>query len=210
MYLAEFPPMLLTNRSIAFDLPGWIYEIKHDGYRVTSMFGDGACSLRSRNGADATGWFPEVAKSLATIRGGPHIVDGEVCVFDALGRSDFDRLQYRARRRRWFEGCEPVGYAVFDLLVHNGTDITALPLVHRKSILGDLLRRRLTSILPIAHFDHGTERVFNDGVLGLGLEGLVAKRAFSPYVPGARSADWVKVNRQGAVPAERIKGGGQA
>ena len=209
MYLAEFPPMLLTDRPIELDLPGWIYEIKHDGYRITAMLGNGACSLRSRTGADATGWFPEVARSLAAIPGGPHIVDGEVCVFDDQGRSDFDRLQDRARRRCWFEGCDPVGYAVFDLLVHNGTDITALPLVHRKSILGDLLRRPRDSILPVVHFDHGTKRVFDDGVLGLGLEGLVAKRAFSPYAPGTRSADWVKVKRKSAVPTEPFKRGGK-
>ena len=94
---------------------------------------------------------------------------------------------------------------MFDLLVHSGIEILDLPLVHRKSMLGDMLRRRLDSILPVAHFDHGRERVLTEGVHTLGLEGLVAKRAFSPYVPGARSADWVKVERNGAVLAERFE-----
>ena len=44
MYLAEFPPMLLTERPIAFDLAGWVYEIKQGGYRVMAMFGDGAAT----------------------------------------------------------------------------------------------------------------------------------------------------------------------
>lgn len=93
------------------------------------------------------------------------------------------------RRRRWYEGCPTVGYAVFDLLVHNGVEILDLPLVHRKSILSDILGRRLDCIRPVAHCDHGSERLFPESVHTLGHEGLVAKRAFSPYVPGARSAD---------------------
>jgi bifunctional non-homologous end joining protein LigD len=192
MTLERYPPMLLTERRIALDMPGWVYEVKHDGYRVTALFGNGACKLRSRHGADATAWFPEVAKSLARIPGGPHIVDGEVCVFDDLGRSDFERLQKRARRRRWYEGCDPAGYAVFDLLVHSGIEILDLPLVHRKSILGDMLRRRLDSILLVSHSDHGSKRIPSEGTHAAGSTGIVAKRAFSPYVPGERSADWVK------------------
>ncbi len=101
--------MLLSEHPMPFDLPGWMYEIKHDGYRVTAMFGSGAWRLRTRGGADATRWFPEVARSLAAVPGGPYITDGEVCVFDDLGRSDFDRLQARARRRRYVEGGDHVG-----------------------------------------------------------------------------------------------------
>jgi bifunctional non-homologous end joining protein LigD len=169
------------------------------------MFGDGECRLRTRNGADATRWFPEVAKSLTALTRGPYVTDGEVCVFDDIGRSDFNRLQARARRRRWFEGCEPVGYAVFDLLVDHGINITALPLVRRKALLAELLDPPPDNILPVGHFHGDIPRIFHDAVLGLQLEGLVAKRAHSPYVPGMRSPDWVKVKRKRAVPAERFK-----
>ncbi|MDM0085542.1 RNA ligase family protein [Variovorax sp. J31P179] len=197
--------MLLDERPLPLTAPGWIFKIKYDGYRMTAMFGDGKCQLRTRNGADATRWFPEVAKSLAALRGGPYVTDGEVCAFDEIGRSDFNRLQDRARRRRWYEGCDLVGYAVFDLMVDHGIDITQHTLLQRKALLAELLDPSPENVLAVGHIDEDIPRIFNDAVLGLKLEGLVAKRDDSIYVPGSRSRDWIKVKRKGAVSAERFK-----
>jgi len=58
-------------------------------------------------------------------------------------------------------------------------------------------------VLAVGHFEEDIPRIFNDAVLGLKLEGLVAKRDDSIYVPGSRSRDWIKVKRKGAVPAKR-------
>src|SRR5687767_1272302 len=109
-------PMLLDEGRIGSPLgqPGWIYELKHDGWRILAGIMDRKAHLATRNGADYTQAFPEVAKSLAQLPGGPHILDGEVCVLDDQGYSDFMRLQERARRKRWYEGCDPVVYCVFD------------------------------------------------------------------------------------------------
>ena len=126
-------------------------------------------------------------------------------IYDETGRSNFNRLQARARRRRWFEGCDPVRYAVFDLLVDHGVNITQLTLLQRKALLADLLDLSPDNVFAVGHFDEDIPRVFNDALLGLHLEGLVAKRDDSIYVPGARSRDGVKVKRKGAVPAERFK-----
>ena len=94
--------MLLAERPIPpFAEAGWIYEIKYDGYRLMAGVKDSVVQLVTRNGADATKWFPEVVAGLSGLRGGPHVLDGEVCVLDELDRSDFNRLQNRARRRRW-------------------------------------------------------------------------------------------------------------
>ncbi|MDM0032270.1 hypothetical protein QTI33_09030 [Variovorax sp. J22P271] len=204
MDLAHYPPMLLDHRPLPLTAPGWLFEIQYDGYRLTAMFGDGECRLRTRGGANATSWFPEVANSLAAIRGGPYVTDGEVCVFDEIGRSDFDRLQIRARRRRWFKGCDPVGYAIFDLLVDHGIDVTHYTLLQRKALLGELLDPHPDNVLVVGYFSDDIPRIFNDAVLGLKLEGLVAKRDDSIYVPGTRSRHWVKVRREGAVPAQRF------
>ena len=202
--LSDFSPMLLDERPLALDEPGWIYELKMDGYRLLAEF-DGTVQLRTRNGTDATKWFPEIAQSLAKVKAGQCVVDGEACVLDELGRSDFNQLQDRARRRRRYPGCADVVYCVFDLLVHCGVDITQQPLLKRKAALAKVLKRPLPSIMYVGHFEAGAAQLFKDAVIPLKLEGLVAKRVDSIYQSGVRSSDWVKVKRKGAIPAERFK-----
>jgi bifunctional non-homologous end joining protein LigD len=205
VHLADIKPMLLDERPLPLGDPDWIYELKFDGYRMLAEFGGGTAQLRTRNGADATAWFPEVVVSLSRVKGGPHICDGEVCVLDEHGRSDFNRLQDRARRRRWYVGADPVTYCVFDLMVENGKDLTQLPLTKRKALLMKRLVG-LPSILRVGHFHADVaKQVFEVAVHQLKLEGLVAKRANSVYQSGVRSSDWVKVKRKGAVPPERFK-----
>lgn len=75
-----------------------------------------AVRLKSRNGANATTWFPELVDSLAELPPG-YVMDGEASVLDDIGRSDFERLHARARRKGWYRGADPVAYCVFDLLV---------------------------------------------------------------------------------------------
>lgn len=199
-------PMLLDERPIDMAEPGWIVEIKQDGWRLMAQVDGGGAELRTRGWANATKWFPEVANGLAALKGGPFVFDGELVVQDAHGRSDFDRLQDRAKRRRHYPGADPVVYCVFDLLVHRGVDVSQRPLKERKALLAKLLAPPLASILYVGHFagSDGTA-VFEQAVLPLKLEGLVAKREVSVYMPGIRSADWVKVKRKGAIPAERFK-----
>ena len=202
----SFSPMLLDNKERApFDDPAWLFEIKIDGYRVLAEVAGGQAALRTRNGADCTEWFPEVAGGLRSLPGGPHVLDGEAAVLDDVGRSDFDRLQDRAKRRRWYQGCDPVAYMIFDLLVHNGKNITKLPLAERKARLQKMLTPAPDSVLYMQHFESESVLPFQQAVVPLQLEGLVGKRRDSLYVPGARSRDWVKVKRPGAVPAKRFK-----
>lgn len=105
-------------------------------------FGAGAATqLRTKRGADCTRWYPEVAELLATLPGGPHVIDGEACMLDEIGRSDFNRLQERARRRCWYKFCDQVTLCAFDILVHNGRNVMGLPLVERKALLKRLLAK---------------------------------------------------------------------
>ena len=106
VFLANLYPMLLDKRPIDLDALGWFFEIKFDGYRLLAESGHGYCRLKTRAGANASLWFPEIINSLASVPGGPYIVDGEVCVLDDLGRSNFDRLQTRARDG--LNNCHPV------------------------------------------------------------------------------------------------------
>lgn len=199
--------MLLTERRTPSPLgePGWMYEIKFDGYRLIAGAHAVQVRLATRNAANATNWFPELCQALATLPGGPHVFDGEVCVLDDLGRSDFNRLQDRARRRRWYEGCDPVTYCAFDLLARDGKSLIALPVEERKRQLHEVLPSKLPGVLYVGDFD-ATEgaRLFAHAK-ELKLEGLVAKRLGSPYQPGVRSPDWIKVKVPGAVPPERFR-----
>jgi len=201
--LTALAPMLL-GEARPFDDPAWLYEIKFDGYRMLAEVDGPHVYLQSRNGANATGWFPEVVGSLAGIGGGRHVIDGEMCVLDDIGRSDFNRLHARARMRGWRPGADPAAFCVFDLLVHAGKSTMALPLIERKKRLTKLFSATPPSTLVVGHFE-GEGRALYDQAVQLRLEGIVAKRQASPYVPGQRSADWLKIKRPGATPAQAFQ-----
>jgi bifunctional non-homologous end joining protein LigD len=195
-------PMRATEGGRPFTDPAWIYEVKYDGYRCLAGVNlrNGASSqtgpveLRTKSGVDCTAWFPEVAALLSELPGGPHIIDGEACVLDEIGRSDFERLQTRARRRRWVPGADPVTLCAFDLLHLNGRNVMALPLLERKAMLRQLLAPLVGRLVVVGEFP-AEAPLFEQIVLGAKLEGFVAKRLASPYLPGVISPDWIKVKR---------------
>lgn len=202
-------PMLLDERKIApAEQNDYIAEVKYDGYRVLAQFGEGACILRTRNGTDCTRWFPEVARPLAAVPHSRMVIDGEMCILDAGGRSDFNALHQRARRRRFSDGDVCVTFCAFDVLVFNGRNVMVLPLIRRKRLLEEILAPGIDNVLYARHIsgDDVGEPVswLYARALELELEGIVAKRADSLYRPGERSPDWFKLKRPGAVPPERF------
>lgn len=194
--LAIPAPMRATEGGRPFTSPDWIYEVKYDGYRAMARAGGAPTELRTKSGVDCTAWFPEVAALLDELPGGPHVIDGEVCVLDEIGRSDFERLQARARRRRWVPNGDQVTYCAFDLLYLDGRNVMALPLVERKAMLAQLLAPLKGRLVVVGEFPADTP-LFEQIVLGAKLEGFMAKRLASPYVPGVVSPDWVKIKRPG-------------
>jgi bifunctional non-homologous end joining protein LigD len=163
----------------------------------------GVAELRTRNGADCSGWYPEAVAGLASL-GGQHLLDGEVCVLDELGRADFNRLQDRSRRRCWYAGCDPVAFLAFDLLTHRGRDIRAWPVERRKAALQRLLTPAPPAVLYVSHVGEGAGALYSHAC-ALQLEGIVCKRLGSPYVGGERNGDRLTVKRAGAVPPERFR-----
>jgi bifunctional non-homologous end joining protein LigD len=123
------------------------------------------------------------------------VFDGEIVVMDDIGRSDFNRLQERARRKRWYEGCPPVAYCVFDILYADGKNVMSLPLARRKVMLEEVLQPLKGRILVVGEFP-AEESLFAQVVEGLKLEGFVAKKRDSTYQPGVTSNDWRKVKRK--------------
>lgn len=144
--------MLLTEWKALPSTGDWLWEIKLDGYRVLAA--TGTPQLKTKGGADATSWFPEIAAALATLPAGS-ILDGEVCVLDDIGRSDFERLQTRARRRGLRPGDDTVVYCVFDLLVNRGRDLRELPVEKRKAALRKLLAGESPGLLYVQDVEDG-------------------------------------------------------
>ena len=178
----SYEPMLATpvDRLPRGD---WIYEAKLDGYRALAYLRGGECVLRSRNGNDLTARFAAVAKAVVQAARTPNaVLDGEVCRLDELGRTSFSGLQ---------QGTGPLVYYAFDLLELDGLPLIDRPLRERRKLLGETLDRRSRTVRLSEDFDDGEALLA--AVAERGLEGVVAKRGTSPYRPGRRSPDWVKL-----------------
>ncbi|MYE12209.1 MAG: DNA ligase D [Gammaproteobacteria bacterium] len=193
----EVKPMLARSGE-AFDRDGWVFEIKYDGYRLMIEKDGDRVTLRSRRGLVLTANFPEVEKAARRLPFSQFVIDGEAVVHDASGIPSFSLLQQRARLRGSVEvsralNALPVTYYAFDLPQSIGHDLRGLPLLARK----ELLQAMLPSTGPVRYSEHiegSGIRVF-EHVQSLGLEGVVGKRADSPYRAG-RSDTWVKVRTE--------------
>jgi bifunctional non-homologous end joining protein LigD len=168
-----------------FDDPDWIFERKLDGVRcMAHRDGGGPVRLLSRTDRDMTGQFPELAEALAAQPVEDVVVDGEIVAFED-GVTSFSKLQRRARER------VSVFLYVFDLLRLDGRDVRDLPLRERKARLREALEFGGRLHYSQHRNEHG-KRLFREACRQ-GLEGLIAKRAGSPYRSGARSRDWLKL-----------------
>jgi bifunctional non-homologous end joining protein LigD len=182
-------PMLATLTERRFSDPEWIFETKFDGIRLIGVKHGADVRLYSRTKQDLSGRFPGVAKALGRHDGPDFVIDGEVVAFEG-NRTSFARLQQSMRRR------VAIFYYVFDVMQVEGYDVTELALRDRKRVL----QRLLTFQDPLrwaAHRNADGQRVYREACRK-GLEGVIAKRADSPYVHG-RSPNWLKfkcVNEQ--------------
>ena len=185
------PPMLATLTDQVFSDPAWVFEPKLDGQRSLLWRRGSTVRLLTRNEKDRTSHYPDLAGALLRGETPPLIADGEIVAFDGDVTS-FSRLQGRmqnARPNPVQVAAVPVYFYLFDLIWLDGYDLSALPLLVRKA----LLRDALTFGDPIRfseHLDEDGETAFRSAC-EKGWEGLVAKRATSPY-SHARSRDWLK------------------
>jgi bifunctional non-homologous end joining protein LigD len=162
--------------------PGWLHEVKHDGYRLRACKEAGRVRLWTRYGTDFTGRLPAIADAVRALPADNALIDGEAVVFLPDGHSDFAALTTRA-------GGEQAAFVAFDLLGLEGEDLRSRPLEERREALARLV--------------HGAGGVrFSEAVAAegatvfahacrLGLEGIVSKRAGSRYRSGP-SRNWLK------------------
>src|SRR3954453_22308333 len=190
-------PMAATlTTSVPPDDENWAYEIKWDGIRAIAYCETGRLRLESRTLRDITATYPELRAIAAELGSRDAILDGEIVAFDEDGRPSFERLQGRmnlasesAVRRRM--GDCPVTYLVFDVIYLDGRTLIDLPYPERRERLESLKLDGPSWQTPSYH--RGDGKSLLDLPRQRGLEGLVAKRLDSRYLPGRRTRAWLKV-----------------
>lgn len=186
-------PMKATSGEVPTD-DGWAFEIKWDGIRVVASFGETTTAL-STNGLDVTTRFPELDALAQHLAGTRVVLDGEIVALDAKGRSDFGRLQPRMQastsgRVAELRSAVPITFVVFDLLQLGGQPTVTLPYLDRRRLLTDLLDDGPSWTVPAHQVGDGPD--LYRAAAAQGLEGIMAKRVDSLYLPGKRTTAWRK------------------
>ena len=178
-------PMLATLVDKPFDEEGWLYEVKWDGYRTIALLNSKSTDLLSRNNKSFNEKFYPVYDALKDLKINA-VLDGEIIVADEEGLSNFGKLQ------NWrSEADGELKFYVFDILWLDGYSLMDVTLMERREILISTLPTH-----PIIHISQtfsttGTE--FFDAAKKMKLEGIMAKKADSLYIPGSRSKEWLKI-----------------
>jgi bifunctional non-homologous end joining protein LigD len=161
----------------------WTWEIKLDGWRMEVVKTEGRVTLYSRRAKVFNTQLPFIVRELECLPD-ETVIDGELVAVDEEGRPSFNLLQN-------FKSAESgIIYYAFDIPIHNGYDLMREPLSQRREILASVIR-------PTGHV--GISAVSNKPLGEMvkfttshGLEGIIAKRADSPYQPGLRTGVWCK------------------
>ncbi|MFC5264866.1 non-homologous end-joining DNA ligase [Kribbella qitaiheensis] len=195
---ASGPPVLPMMAAVGPMPSGadWSYEMKWDGIRVIAEVEEGVCRLWSRNSRDVSGGYPELL-GLANEPGLtlPAVLDGEIVTLGENGAPSFGLLQRRMhvrdpRHLAQLISQVPVSVRVFDVLTFDGKSLLDATYDDRRGLLDSLDIGDPFWEVPPAYAD-GDEALELSAATGL--EGVVAKRRRSRYLPGKRSHDWVKV-----------------
>jgi bifunctional non-homologous end joining protein LigD len=201
--------MLLTTGAVP-DGEAWTLELKWDGCRAQLRYDGRSVSLRTRHGRECSADFPELQEIGSLLRERRVTLDGELVCLDSDGRLDFGRL--RRRLPGSVSHRHPAILQVFDVLHLDGQSTRPLPYDERRALLEELALDgpawRTPASMVVERSDDFTARVAE-----LRLEGVVAKRLSSTYMPGRRSTAWVKhklrrEERLAVTGIRRIRDGG--
>ena len=177
-------PMLATLTDAPFDDVGWVFEDKFDGFRMIAEIRKGKVALYSRNGKIISHSYIEVARALESVKADA-VIDGELVAIGKDGVSHFQLLQNALRHEA------KLLYCAFDLMFMDGEDLRKNPLLVRKERLKTILPRHKLITFSRHRKANGTK--FFAEAERKGFEGIMAKRADSPYASGGRTADWLKI-----------------
>jgi bifunctional non-homologous end joining protein LigD len=199
--LPAFVEPMLARSGEAFDSDEYLFEIKWDGIRALLFVeADHKLRLVNRRKIDITIRYPDLA-SLAALPPGT-LLDGEIVCLGASGKPEFNSLQSREQSRtpqraQWLAKFKPVTFIAFDQLYRDFQPILNLLCQERREILQQTLNAaNFPQRLVMSQGVTGEGIAYFKQICDLGLEGLVAKRLSSPYLPGKRTDAWIKIKRQ--------------
>jgi bifunctional non-homologous end joining protein LigD len=177
--------------------PGWLHEIKHDGYRMMARRTGERVRLFTRNGNDWSELFPAVVTAVARLNIGSCLIDGEIVVCDEQGLAVFDLLRQGSR-------IKPDAHLVaFDLLELDGRDMIRVPIEERKYQLARVLTDAAAGVQLCSHLEGPGDIVF-EHACKLGCECIVSMRLGSKYRPGPKKCmDWIKVKNPASPAVKR-------
>ena len=166
--------------------PGWLHEIKYDGYRMHARIDSGRVKLLTRTGLDWSHRYKRTIQALSALMVRSAYIDGELCALNGDGVPAFSRLQAAMDEGR----TDQLIFFAFDLLYLNGESMTKQPLIKRKERLERVFKWEISGLRYSEHVAGDGPR-FRQHACQLGLDGVISKRADQPYVPGDRGI-WVK------------------
>lgn len=184
----EIRPMLPTLVKETPEGEKWLHEIKYDGYRIICRISDGQVRLYSRNQLDYTRKFPTLVSAVEKLALDDAILDGEAVVIDPQGKTNFQSLQ---NYLKGLKGEAPV-FFIFDILWYAGYDLAGVPLLRRKELLAELLKKGEGGSVRYSDHIRGYGPEMFENACRLSLEGIISKGAYSHYEQG-RTRNWVKV-----------------
>jgi bifunctional non-homologous end joining protein LigD len=186
--LSLFPQLATLVDEVPADESGWIYEIKFDGYRTLVRIEGDDVRLFTRNGNNWTGKLKALHDDFAALKIASAWIDGEIVVMNAKGLPDFQALQNAFDSAR----TKDIVYFAFDLPYFGGYDLRRVPLVERRKLLQALLAEVDSPRIRFSESFDGPAAPLLENACKQGLEGLIGKRAASPYTT-SRSTAWIKL-----------------
>lgn len=217
--MSSAPSPMLATLGTPPNGEGWAFEMKWDGQRIVADIDSGTTLLYTRNNNQVAASYPDLTAAISEVLGNRSaILDGEIVALDSAGVPSFQRLQRRMHVLTPTAALlreVPVAFYVFDVLAINGGDTTRLPYLRRRELLEDLdLSTPAVATPPFWTDADGPSML--DTARDHGLEGIVAKKATSLYLPGKRSPSWIKTPLRnntevvvcGWIPGEGAASGG--